>query len=123
MRAMQRMGRRRSARLLRMALDTHAPHTRHEVLKPPPPFLGVNAFDADPALHEALAREGVAWGVDRARSLGALTLSEEADAHRRRAQRNVPQLHQHDRFGHRVDAVEYDPSMLWLLRPGVRRRP
>src|SRR3954468_15684382 len=104
-----------------MALDTHAPHTTHEVVNQPPPFLGVNAFDADPALQEALAREGGAWGVDRARELGALTLSEEADAHRRRAQRNVPQLHQHDRFGHRVDAVEYDPSMLWLLRQGIER--
>src|SRR3954451_21581902 len=104
-----------------MALDTHAPHTTHEVLNQPPPFLGVNAFDADPALQEALDREGGAWGVDRARELGALTLSEEADEHRRRAQRNVPVLHQHDRFGHRVDAVEYDPSMLWMLRQGIER--
>src|SRR3954462_11558551 len=104
-----------------MGLDTHAPHTTPGALNQPPPFLGVNAFDADPALQEALAREGGAWGVDRARELGALTLSEEADAHRRRAQRNVPQLHQHDRFGHRVDAVEYDPSMLWLLRQGIER--
>src|SRR3954471_14184815 len=103
-----------------MALDT-PPHTTHEVVNQPPPFLGVNAFDADPALQEALAREGGAWGADRARELGALTLSEEADAHRRRAQRNQPILHQHDRFGHRVDAVEYDPSMLWLLRQGIER--
>src|SRR3954463_7672351 len=104
-----------------MALDTHAPHSTHEVVNQPPPFLGVNAFEADPALQEALAREGGAWGTDRARELGALTLSEEADEHRRRAQRNVPLLHQHDRFGHRVDAVEYDPSMLWMLRQGIER--
>src|SRR4051812_41278358 len=103
-----------------MALDT-PPHTTHEVVNQPPPFLGVNAFDIDPALKEALAREGGAWGVDRARDLGAVTLSEEADAHRRRAQRNQPILHQHDRFGHRVDQVEYDPSMLWLLRQGIER--
>src|SRR3954465_1157209 len=104
-----------------MALDTHAPHSTHEVLNQPPPFLGINAYEADPALQEALAREGGAWGADRARELGALTLSEEADEHRRRAQRNVPLLHQHDRFGHRVDAVEYDPSMLWMLRQGIER--
>src|SRR3954467_7920955 len=106
-----------------MALETRPPHTTHGVLNQPPPFLGVNAFDADPALQEALAREGGAWGVDRARELGALTLSEEADAHRRRAQRNVPQLHQHDRFGHRVDAVEYDPSMLWLRGQATQGGP
>src|SRR3954453_6306036 len=48
-------------------------------------------------------------------------MSEEADGHRRRAQRNVPRLHQHDRFGHRVDEVEYDPSMHWMLRPRGER--
>ena len=30
-------------------------------------------------------------------------------------------LHTHDRYGHRVDRVEYDPSMHWMLRLGVER--
>src|SRR4051812_9701364 len=97
------------------------PFETHEVLNQPPPFLGHNAFDSDPALREALAREGGAWGEDRCRDFGALVASEEADHHRRRAQRNLPRLYQHDRYGHRVDEVEYDPSMLWMLRQGVER--
>ena len=104
-----------------MALAQNAPHSTHEVLNQPPPFLGVNAFEADPALQEALDREGGAWGADRVRDFGAVVLGEEADAHRRRAQRNLPILWQHDRFGHRVDEVEYDPSMHWMLRLGVER--
>src|SRR3954466_5807288 len=97
------------------------PSITHEVLNQAPPYLGHNWFDADPALQAALAREGGAWGEDRRRALGAVVPSEEADGHRRRAQRNVPRLHQHDRFGHRVDEVEYDPSMHWMLRLGVER--
>src|SRR3954451_1216510 len=97
------------------------PHQTHEVVNQPPPFLDHNAFDGDVALREALAREGGAWGEDRCRDFGAVVGSEEADHHRRRAQRNLPRLYQHDRFGHRVDEVEYDPSMLWMLRLGVER--
>ncbi|HEX2085288.1 MAG TPA: acyl-CoA dehydrogenase family protein [Solirubrobacteraceae bacterium] len=97
------------------------PSTTHEVLNQPPPLLGHNAYDADPALREALTRDGGAWGEDRVRDLGAVVASEEADEHRRRAQRNRPVLHQHDRYGHRIDRVEYDPSMHWLLRLGVER--
>ena len=98
-----------------------APGATHEVVNQPVAFLGHNAFEADPALREAMVREGGAWGEDRLRDLGAVVASEEADEHRRRAQRNLPVLHQHDRFGHRVDEVHYDPSMLWMLRLGVER--
>src|SRR4051812_41280049 len=97
------------------------PHQTHEVVNQAPPHLGHNAFDGDPALQAALAREGGAWGEDRCRDFGAVVGSEEADHHRWRAQRNLPRLYQHDRFGHRVDEVEYDPSMLWMLRQGVER--
>src|SRR3954467_15877163 len=97
------------------------PSITHEVINQTPPFLGHNWFDADPALQAAVAREGGAWGEDRLRDLGAVVGSEEADGHRRRAQRNVPRLYQHDRWGRRVDEVEYDPSMHWMLRVGVER--
>src|SRR3954468_3304758 len=103
------------------ATRSPGPAITHEVTNQPPPFLGRNWFDADPALQAALAREGGAWGEDRLRDLGGVVGSEEADGHRRRAQRNVPRLHQHDRWGRRIDEVEYDPSMHWMIRLGVER--
>jgi putative acyl-CoA dehydrogenase len=93
----------------------------HEVLNQPPPLLDYNVFEADLALREALEREGGAWGVDRCRELGAVMGSAEADEHCRRAQRNVPLLHTHDRFGSRVDRVEYDSGFHWMLRQGIDR--
>ena len=47
--------------------------------------------------------------------------SAEAQAHGRRAERNEPRLITHDRFGHRVDQVELDPSWHWLLDGAVAR--
>jgi len=93
----------------------------HEVINQPPPLEGHNAFDADPALREALIREGGEWGLDRVRDFGAIVACEEALAHARRAQRNIPVLRTHDRFGNRIDEIDYDPSMHWMLRLGVER--
>jgi putative acyl-CoA dehydrogenase len=94
----------------------------HDVLNQPAPLQGHNAFDADPALREALEREGAFWAIDRAREVGALVASQEAQDHSKRAQRNVPKLLSHDRYGNRIDAIDYDPSMHWLLRQGVERQ-
>ena len=99
---------------------TASVHT-HEVLNQPPPLEDYNAFEVDPALREALHREGGGWGVDRLHDFGAVVGSAEAQEHSRRAQRNVPVLHSHDRYGNRIDQVEYDPSMHWMLRLGVER--
>ncbi|HMD52051.1 MAG TPA: acyl-CoA dehydrogenase family protein [Solirubrobacteraceae bacterium] len=93
----------------------------HEVLNQPPPLVDHNAFDADSALREAVIREGGEWGLDRIRDFGAVVASAEALDHARRAQRNIPVLRTHDRYGNRVDEIDYDPSMHWMLRLGVER--
>src|SRR5215212_8689813 len=104
-----------------MATAAARAHTTHDVLNQPPPLEGTNFFDADVPLREALEREGGAWGVDRARDLGAVCGSPEAHEHSRRAERNAPRLVTHDRYGHRVDRVDYDPSWHWLLGLGIER--
>src|ERR1700733_8101991 len=92
-----------------------------EVLNQAPPLQPINLFDVDLALQEALVREGGGWGVERAREAGGVAGSVEAREHARRAERNVPVLQTHDRFGNRVDAVELDPSWHWLLRGAIER--
>ncbi len=95
-------------------------HT-HEVTNQAPPIVPYNVFEADVALREAIGREGAGWGVDRLRDIGALAGSPEALEHSERCERNEPVLRTHDRYGHRVDEVELDPSWHWLLRQAVER--
>jgi len=104
-----------------MYTQTRNASTTHEVTNQPPPFENENLFELDLALQDALTREGGSWGLDRARDLGAVAGSAEAIAHGRRANTNLPVLRTHDRYGHRVDQVELDPSWHWLLRIGVER--
>lgn len=92
-----------------------------EVLNQPPPLAPVNLFEVDLALREALEREGGGWGVPAAREAGEAAGSVAALEHGRRAERNEPRLQTHDRYGHRIDAVELDPSWHWLLRGAVER--
>jgi putative acyl-CoA dehydrogenase len=91
------------------------------VLNQPPPLEPVNLFEVDLALREALDREGGEWGVDRVQEAGAVAGSAEAREHSRRAERNLPILRTHDRFGNRIDEVELDPSWHWLLRGAIER--
>ena len=92
-----------------------------EVLNQAPPLQPVNLFEIDLALREGLEREGGDWGIDRAREAGAFAGSVEALEHCRRAERNVPILRTHDRYGNRIDEVELDPSWHALLRGAVER--
>ena len=85
------------------------------------PFEDVDFLALDPALGEALSREGAAWAVDRVAEAGRVALSAEAQAHGRRAERNEPRLLTHDRFGERIDQVELDPSWYWLLDGAIAR--
>jgi putative acyl-CoA dehydrogenase len=93
----------------------------HEVLNQSVPFEDVDLFGTDVALQEALEREGGGWALDRVAEAGRVAGSAEALEHGRRAERNEPRLITHDRYGHRVDRVELDPSWHWLLDGAVAR--
>ena len=109
------------ARLGCPAVDTLRRNATHEVVNQASPLEGINFFDADLPLREALEREGGGWAVDRARDTGAVAGSAEAQEHGRRAERNEPRLKTHDRYGRRIDAIDLDPSWHWLLRGAVER--
>lgn len=74
---------------------------------------------ASPVLMEALIREGGEWGLDEVTELGALSGTRQAQRWGELADRNVPVLHTHDRYGHRVDEVEYDPAYHELMTVAV----
>ncbi|HET9557793.1 MAG TPA: acyl-CoA dehydrogenase family protein, partial [Actinomycetota bacterium] len=91
----------------------------HEVLNQPPPLAGYDLYDADPVLAQALQREGAGWATERVRALGVLAGSPEAIAWGEAADANPPVLRTHDRYGHRLDEVEFHPAWHRLLATAV----
>jgi putative acyl-CoA dehydrogenase len=72
-----------------------------------------------PALAEALVREGGQWGADEVFELGALAGGSQAQRWGDLADRHQPILRTHDRYGHRVDEVEYDPAYHQLMTVAI----
>jgi putative acyl-CoA dehydrogenase len=85
----------------------------------PPPLVGHNLVTSDAALVEAVRRHGAPETVDDLTPIGRLAGTPEAQEHGRLANRHTPTLHTFDRYGNRVDEVEFHPSWHWLMHRGV----
>jgi putative acyl-CoA dehydrogenase len=90
----------------------------HEVFNQPPPLIDYDVAD-DAALLVALAREEAGWAAGDVRALGQLAGSAQAREWGRLANENPPRLHTHDRFGNRIDEVEFHPAWHSLMRVAV----
>ena len=91
----------------------------HEVFNQPPPLADYDPLGSDAALMEALVREGGGFGLERARAFSRRVGSAEVLALGELANRHGPILHTRDRFGRRIDEVEFHPAWHELMRLGV----
>jgi putative acyl-CoA dehydrogenase len=90
----------------------------HQVFNVPTPWAGVNLFDDDRALVAALSGAGADPAqLRRLSSLGEQAGSAEAQDWARLANLYPPVLRSHDRYGNRIDEVEFHPS--WHRLMGV----
>jgi putative acyl-CoA dehydrogenase len=86
-----------------------------EVANQPPPLEPYNLFTGDVVLREAVEREGAGWAAAALTALGARFGSPETVALGYAANRNPPVLRSFDRYGHRLDEVEFHPAWHALL--------
>jgi putative acyl-CoA dehydrogenase len=91
----------------------------HEVFNQPPALTGYDVAD-DAALLGAMRREGAGWATEAVRELGRMAGSAQAQEWGRQANENPPVLRTHDRFGHRIDEVEFHPAWHQLMTVAVR---
>src|SRR5215213_7601654 len=91
----------------------------HEVTNQVPPPVGRDVA-ADPALLEGLRREGAGWAEPELHELGTLAGGEQAQEWGRLAHAYPPVLRTHDRFGNRIDEVEFHPAWHELMTVAVR---
>jgi putative acyl-CoA dehydrogenase len=90
-------------------------HATHEVFNQPGELAGYNLFTTDAALREAVAAFGGGWGEASLAGIGARLGTAATQALAREAELRPPRLRTHDRFGHRIDEVDYGPAWHSLM--------
>ncbi|WP_405939673.1 acyl-CoA dehydrogenase family protein [Streptomyces sp. NBC_00726] len=90
----------------------------HEVTNQTPPLTGHDVAD-DAVLLEGLRREGAEWHTEELHRLGRLVGSAQAQEWAEQANANEPVLRTHDRYGHRVDEVDFHPAYHHLMNASV----
>src|SRR5690606_11189902 len=90
----------------------------HEVFNQVPPLAGHDVAD-EPVLLDGLEREGAGWAEPEVRELGRLAGTEQAQEWGRLANEYPPVLRTHDRYGHRIDEVEFHPAWHQLMTVAV----
>ena len=90
-----------------------------EVNNQPPPLENYNLFSSDTVLREALAREHAEWAESDLTRLGERLGTSEAISWGVDANRNTPTLHAFDRYGRRLDEVEFHSAWHELLTIAV----
>jgi len=91
----------------------------HEVINQVPPRSGVDEFELNTALVDAVAHYDAGWASPQLHTVGRIVGTAEFQQDAERANTLKPVLHTHDRYGHRIDEVEYDPSYHRILASAV----
>jgi len=86
----------------------------HAVDNQPPPLTGYDAWQTDVPLQHALAREGGGWATADVARYGPIAGGEAMELGFT-ANENKPKFRPYDRFGHRIDEVEFHPAYHRLM--------
>jgi putative acyl-CoA dehydrogenase len=91
----------------------------HEVINQPKPLEPYNLYTSDTPLREGIARGEAQWHEEALTAFGAKIGTAEHYALGRDANRFTPVLETHDRFGRRLDTVNYHPAYHELMKTGI----
>jgi len=91
----------------------------HSVTNQPPPLADYDLFSTDPALPGAVVAEGADWAAGGLAAFGRELGTAGSFALGDLANRNSPILHAFDRYGHRIDEVEFHPAWHRLMTLAV----
>ncbi|HXS62646.1 MAG TPA: acyl-CoA dehydrogenase family protein [Streptosporangiaceae bacterium] len=98
--------------------DSHLTRQTHEVRNQVPPLTGHDVA-ADQALLTAVEAHGGKAVLPELHEIGRLAGSPEVAELARQANVNTPVLRTHDRYGHRIDEVEFHPAWHQLMTTAV----
>jgi putative acyl-CoA dehydrogenase len=87
----------------------------HEVFNQPEPLVDYNLFEGNRPLRDALKLNAPRLETAELAALGARLGQREMQTHARLANLHTPRLRSHDRYGRRIDEVEFHPSYHALM--------
>ena len=96
------------------------PYPTHEVTNQPPPLLDYNLYASDAVLQAAIRTDGAAQAHTALLAFGAACGRAETIQWGFQANAFPPVLRTHDRYGHRIDEVDFHPAYHALLDLAVR---
>lgn len=91
----------------------------HDVVNQVPPRIELDEFASNTPLVEAVERYDASWALDELGAVGRYVGTEDFQHDAERANRIEPELRTHDRYGNRIDEVEYDGSYHRIIRAAV----
>ncbi len=96
---------------------SNSPET-HEVFNQPPFFEGTDLFGLDKPLKDAIVRSAD-WAIPQLEEYGKLAGSEMMEQGFL-ANENKPVYHSHDRYGHRINQVDFHPAYHQLMATTIQ---
>lgn len=96
-----------------------SPGHAHHVTNQAPPLADYDAYAADPVLKGVVSAFDAGWAGERLHEAGRTVGAAETQEMARLANRHGPELRSHDRYGNRIDQIEFHPA--WRA-PSARRR-
>src|SRR6516164_1315914 len=103
-----------------MTLSESFGYYTHDVLNQVPALADYDAYAHDPALAKILSTFNADWAAPHANAIGKRVGSARVQELARQANRNLPELRTHDRWGHRIDQIEFHPAWHELMSLGMR---
>ncbi|WP_406491943.1 acyl-CoA dehydrogenase family protein [Streptomyces sp. NBC_00846] len=101
--------------------DAPAPHPTHEVTNQAPPRKDLDEYGTNLPLTEAVRAFGAAWHEKELHEIGTLVGSERFQIDVELAHTSPPVLRTHDRYGNRVDEIDFHPAYHEVIGAAVNR--
>ena len=95
------------------------PHVTHTVFNQSAPRVDINEYELNTVLVEAVNRHDAAWATNELTDVGTLVGSAQFQHDAKLANTITPELHTFDRWGNRIDEVEYHPSYHRIIAAAV----
>lgn len=94
----------------------------HQVFNQVPAFENINLYSTDTFLQDIIALQHADWASKKLKDYGELLSQPEWIEKGHLANKHTPIFHSHDRFGNRIDFIEFHPAYHEIMEAGFKHQ-